>query len=36
MILQKNLIPKSDGGLIEYEGQVEVISSIDLEKKDHS
>ena len=30
----KKLIPKSDGGLIEYEGQVEVISSIDLEKKD--
>ena len=34
MILQKKLIPKSDGGLIDYEGQVEVISSIDLEKKD--
>ena len=32
--IAKKLIPKSDGGLIEYEGQVEVISSIDLEKKD--
>ena len=31
--IAKKLIPKSDGGLIEYEGQVEVISSIDLEKK---
>ena len=32
--IAKNLIPKSEGGLIEYEGQVEVISSIDLDKKD--
>ena len=32
--IAKKLIPKSDGGLIDYEGQVEVISSIDLEKKD--
>ena len=31
--IAKKLIPKSDGGLIDYEGQVEVISSIDLEKK---
>ena len=28
------MIPKKDGGLIDSEGQVEVISSIDLEKKD--
>ena len=28
------MIPKNDGGLIEFDGQVEVISSIDLEKKD--
>ena len=32
--IAKKLIPKSEGGLIDYEGQVEVISSIDLEKKD--
>ena len=31
--IAKKLVPKSDGGLIDYEGQVEVISSIDLEKK---
>jgi hypothetical protein len=28
------MIPKQEGGLIDSEGQVEVISSIDLEKKD--
>ena len=32
--IAKKLIPKSYGGLIDYEGQVEVISSIDKEKKD--
>ena len=32
--IAKKMIPKKDGGLIESEGQVEVISSIDLEKKD--
>ncbi len=32
--IAKKMIPKKDGGLIEKEGQVEVISSIDLEKKD--
>jgi len=32
--IAKKLIPKSNGGLIDYEGQVEVISSIDLEKKE--
>mgnify|MGYP001500933351 CR=1 FL=1 len=32
--IAKKLIPRSDGGLIDYEGQVEVISSIDLEKKE--
>ena len=32
--LAKKMIPKKDGGLIDSEGQVEVISSIDLEKKD--
>jgi len=32
--IAKNLIPKSEGGLIEHEGQVEVISSIDLNKND--
>ena len=32
--IAKKLIPKSYGGLIDYEGQVEVISSIDIEKKD--
>ncbi len=31
--IAKKMIPKKDGGLIESEGQVEVISSIDLEKK---
>ena len=32
--IAKKMIPKKDGGLIDNEGQVEVISSIDLEKKD--
>ena len=32
--IAKKLIPKKDGGLIDFEGQVEVISSIDLNKKD--
>ena len=32
--IAKKLIPKIDGGLIDHEGQVEVISSIDLNKKD--
>ena len=32
--IAKKLIPKNEGGLIDYEGQVEVISSIDLNKKD--
>ena len=32
--IAKKMIPKKDGGLIESEGQVEVISSIDLQKKD--
>ncbi len=32
--IAKKMIPKKDGGLIDGEGQVEVISSIDLEKKD--
>ncbi len=32
--IAKKMIPKKDGGLIESQGQVEVISSIDLEKKD--
>ena len=32
--IAKKMIPKKDGGLIDTEGQVEVISSIDLEKKD--
>ena len=32
--IAKKLIPKQDGGLIDYKGQVEVISSIDLNKKD--
>ena len=31
--IANNLIPKSDGGLIDYDGQVEVISSIDHDKK---
>jgi predicted homoserine dehydrogenase-like protein len=32
--IAKKLIPKNKGGLIDFEGQVEVISSIDIEKKD--
>jgi homoserine dehydrogenase len=32
--ISKKLIPKNKGGLIDFEGQVEVISSIDREKKD--
>ena len=32
--IAKKLIPKEEGGLIDYEGQVEVISSIDLDQKD--
>ena len=32
--IAKKMIPKKDGGLIDSEGQVEVISSINLEKKD--
>ena len=32
--IAKKLIPKEKGGLIDFEGQVEVISSIDLDKKD--
>mgnify|MGYP001463478403 FL=1 len=32
--IAKKLIPKEEGGLIDYEGQVEVISSIDLNHKD--
>ena len=32
--IAKRLIPKIDGGLLDYDGQVEVISSIDLNKKD--
>ncbi len=32
--IAKKMIPKNEGGLIEFEGQVEVISSIDFEKKD--
>ncbi len=32
--IAKKMIPKNDGGLIDYEGQVEVISSIDQEKKE--
>ena len=32
--IAKKMIPKKQGGLIDSEGQVEVISSIDLEKKD--
>ena len=32
--IAKKLIPKKNGGLIDFEGQVEVISSIDLNKKD--
>jgi predicted homoserine dehydrogenase-like protein len=32
--IAKKLIPKKDGGLIDFDGQVEVISSIDLNQKD--
>ena len=32
--IAKKLIPKTSGGLIDYDGQVEVISSIDANKKD--
>ena len=32
--IAKKLIPKNDGGLLDHSGQVEVISSIDLNKKD--
>ena len=32
--IAKKLIPKTDGGLIDFDGQVEVISSIDVDKKD--
>ncbi len=32
--IAKKLIPKSEGGLIDHPGQVEVISSIDLDKND--
>ena len=32
--IAKKLIPKTDGGLIDYDGQVEVISSIDNNKND--
>ena len=32
--IAKKMIPKSDGGLLDFEGQVEVISSIDFAKKD--
>jgi len=32
--IAKTMIPKSEGGVIDYDGQVEVISSIDLDKKD--
>ncbi len=32
--IAKKLIPKSEGGLLDHSGQVEVISSIDLDKKD--
>ena len=32
--IAKTMIPKSEGGVIDYNGQVEVISSIDLDKKD--
>ncbi|MDC1497449.1 Gfo/Idh/MocA family oxidoreductase [Pelagibacteraceae bacterium] len=34
--IAKKLIPKTEGGLIDFDGQVEVISSIDFEKKDIS
>jgi predicted homoserine dehydrogenase-like protein len=32
--IAKKLIPKKEGGLIDFDGQVEVISSIDLDKND--
>ena len=32
--IAKKMIPKNDGGLIDFDGQVEVISSIDSNKKD--
>jgi len=32
--IAKKMIPKNNGGLLDFDGQVEVISSIDLEKKD--
>ena len=32
--IAKTMIPKSEGGVIDFDGQVEVISSIDLDKKD--
>ena len=32
--IAKTMIPKSEGGVIDCDGQVEVISSIDLDKKD--
>ena len=32
--IAKKMIPKSEGGLLDFEGQVEVLSSIDFEKKD--
>lgn len=32
--IAKKLIPRSEGGLIDYEGQVEVLSSMDRNKKD--
>ena len=32
--IAKKMVPKSYGGLIDHDGQVEVISSIDLDKKD--
>ena len=32
--IAKKLIPKPEGGIIDFDGQVEVISSIDSEKKD--
>ena len=32
--IAKKMIPKNDGGLIEFDGQVEVISSIDNDKND--
>ena len=32
--IAKKMVPKSFGGLVDHDGQVEVISSIDLDKKD--